>query len=132
MGRLSRLLVAVLVFAVGAVVVNPAPSIAGPPTQNVQVVNTAPVPTRDADNPARQPFHATRFFSMTTGEPDQTATIPVPAGKRLIIEHVSAFSQPARFYADPETEIVLGVVRTTATGTAAGQMTVSGHLVSVP
>lgn len=169
-------------FAVSAVVVNPWPSVGAPPSHDVRVINPTaePGPTRDADNPARQPFHARGIFSMSTGEPDQNATITVPLGKRLVIEHVSAFlgvpegqkvlfsigtrlagmlefhtlvaqeqgvfpqvlglgpkatfaaSQPARFYADPGTTVYMGVGRTSTTGTAAGSMVVSGHLVAVP
>ena len=47
-----------------------------PPGHNVTVVNT-PLPVMDVDNPARQPFQATVPFT-------------VPAGKRLVIEYLSA------------------------------------------
>ena len=64
-------------------------------TPNVNVVNTpaSPVQVRDADNPARQPFHAEvrggfADGASTTG--DITITT-VPAGKVLVIEHVSVF-----------------------------------------
>jgi hypothetical protein len=68
----------------------------GPPTRAVEVVNSAvnPVPVRDVDNPARQPFNAT-FFTDFQNE-QVTADVPfitVPAGKRLVIEHASAQSR---------------------------------------
>ena len=64
-------------------------------TPNVNVVNTtaSPVPVRDVDNPTRQPFQAEAVGGFADGA--STAgdiTIgPVPAGKRLVIEHVSVF-----------------------------------------
>src|SRR5439155_19781533 len=68
---------------------------AAPSPSNVNVVNTpvSPVQVRDADNPARQPFHAEvrggfADGASTTG--DITITT-VPAGKVLVIEHVSVF-----------------------------------------
>jgi hypothetical protein len=64
-------------------------------TPNVSVVNTtaSPVPVRDVDNPARQPFEA----QVVGGFADGAATTgditiaTVPAGKLLVIEHVSVF-----------------------------------------
>ena len=68
---------------------------AAPSPSNVIVVNTpaSPVPVRDVDNPARQPFQAEAMGGFadgasTTGEVTITT---VPAGKLLIIEHVSVF-----------------------------------------
>ena len=62
---------------------------------SVDVTNTAasPVPFRDVDNPARQPFQAQVVGGFADGASttgDILATT-VPAGKRLVIEHVSAF-----------------------------------------
>jgi len=77
-------------------------------TQNVNVVNTPtvgldaghntvkidtsnPVLVRDVDNPARQPFEGTAFLVPPFGQTQTTEHITtVPAGKVLIIEHVSA------------------------------------------
>ena len=64
-------------------------------TPNVNVVNTtaSPVQVRDADNPARQPFHAEVRGGFADGA-STTGDIPittVPAGKVLVIEHVSVF-----------------------------------------
>src|SRR5437899_11619632 len=66
-------------------------------TPNVNVVNTtaSPVPVRDVDNPARQPFQAEAMGGFADGA-STTGDIPigaVPAGKRLVIEHVSAFGR---------------------------------------
>jgi hypothetical protein len=59
----------------------------------VQVVNTSanPIPNRDQDNPAQQPF---QFLAQPdtrgTGTNRAETDINVPAGKRLVIEYVSA------------------------------------------
>ncbi len=67
---------------------------AAPSPSNVIVVNTpaSPVPVRDVDNPARQPFQAQAVGGFADGA-SSTGDITiatVPAGKRLVIEHVSA------------------------------------------
>ena len=64
-------------------------------TPNVNVVNTpaSPVQVRDVDNPAKQPFQAEAMGGFADGA-STTGDIPittVPAGKRLVIEHVSVF-----------------------------------------
>src|SRR5437899_3945 len=64
-------------------------------TPNVNVVNTtaSPVPVRDVDNPARQPFQAEAMGGFADGA-STTGDITigaVPAGKRLVIEYVSVF-----------------------------------------
>jgi hypothetical protein len=77
-----------------------------PPPQNVKVVNTesepvpvtgtvsvsnlggTPLPVRDVDNPARQPFQAS-IIEPPLGTPNPVF-FTVPAGKRLVIEYVSA------------------------------------------
>ena len=64
-------------------------------TSNVNVANTAssPVPVRDVDNPARQPFHAEAVGGFADGASVTGGLLipTVPAGKRLVIEHVSVF-----------------------------------------
>ena len=64
-------------------------------TPDVNVVNTtaSPVPVRDVDNPARQPFHAEAVGGFADGASTTGGLLipTVPAGKRLVIEHVSAF-----------------------------------------
>ena len=64
-------------------------------TPNVNVVNptTQPVPVRDVDNPARQPFQVQVVGDFADGA-STTGDIPittVPAGKLLVIEYVSLF-----------------------------------------
>ena len=68
---------------------------------NVNVVNTptvniggtsAPLPVKDADNPARQPFHYEASFQIANFNVANAATVPVPPGKRLVIEQVSALA----------------------------------------
>src|SRR5207244_995932 len=65
-------------------------------TPNVNVVNTtaSPVPIRDVDNPARQPFHAEAVGEFADGASITGGILipTVPAGKRLVIEHLSAFA----------------------------------------
>lgn len=83
---------------------------AAPPTQNVNVVNTPnvnvsntpnvqvgntttnPVPTRDVDNPARQPFQIGLGISVANGNLTANGSFTVPAGKQLVIEFVSALA----------------------------------------
>ena len=64
-------------------------------TPDVNVVNTtaSPVPVRDVDNPARQPFHAEAVGGFADGASTTGGLLipTVPAGKRLVIEHVSVF-----------------------------------------
>src|SRR6266581_8083891 len=64
-------------------------------TPNVNVVNTtaSPVSVRDVDNPARQPFHAEAVGGFADGASVTGGILipTVPAGKRLVIEHVSVF-----------------------------------------
>src|SRR5438552_13850372 len=62
-------------------------------TPNVNVVNTpaSPVPVRDVDNPARQPFHVEAVAGFADGASTTGGILipAVPAGKRLVIEHLS-------------------------------------------
>jgi hypothetical protein len=50
-----------------------------------------PFSVRDEDNPARHPFQASVTVNSTAS--DGSAQIAVPAGTRLVIEHVSAESK---------------------------------------
>ena len=61
-----------------------------PVTGTVSVSNLggAPLPVRDVDNPARQPFQA-NIIDIPIGLPNPVF-FTVPAGKRLVIEYVSA------------------------------------------
>ena len=70
-------------------------------TPSVNVANTtaSPVPVRDVDNPARQPFHAhvTGGFADGASTTGGTLIPTVPAGKLLVIEHVSVFGRMLPF-----------------------------------
>ncbi len=61
--------------------------------KEVLVINasTQPLPVRDVDNPARQPFQKEIIVNLNlgsdTGEDD---VVTVPPGKRLVVEHASA------------------------------------------
>jgi hypothetical protein len=60
------------------------------PTPGIQDVNVVNTPTvSDADNPARQSFQASVIGHFTTDTEIYVPITTVPAGKRLIIEHVS-------------------------------------------
>ncbi len=65
-------------------------SIAGTPT--VQVGNAAadPVLTRDVDRATAQPFHEETVLVLPDGFGGENAFIAIPAGKVLVVEHVSA------------------------------------------
>jgi len=62
----------------------------GTGTSNVVVTNSPaqPVPVKDQDNPARQPFHFSAPISVNVAFAN--VNVPVPAGKRLVIEQISA------------------------------------------
>ena len=70
-------------------------------TPSVNVINTtaSPVLVRDVDNPARQPFHAhvTGGFADGASTTGPITITTVPAGKLLVIEHVSAFGRMLPF-----------------------------------
>jgi len=77
--------------------------VAAPAASNVNVVNTptvivgntplAPLPVFDVDNPASQPFQESAQFTMAGGVSPIFSTTSnitvVPAGKMLVIEHVT-------------------------------------------
>lgn len=57
---------------------------------------SSPLEIRDLDNPARQPFQATRTCTAVAQGAGCSFAIGVPAGKRLVIEYVSLLAlQPA-------------------------------------
>jgi hypothetical protein len=58
---------------------------------DVTVVNpdSKPVPVRDVENPARQPFQQELFLSTPDGLLGANDQFTVPSGKRLVIEFVS-------------------------------------------
>ena len=62
-------------------------------TPSVQVGNAAtnPVLTRDVDRPTAQPFQYEAVLTIEDGIQGGNAAIPVPSGKLLVIENVSAF-----------------------------------------
>jgi len=78
-------------------------AVAAPAASNVNVVNTptvivgntpsTPLPVFDVDNPASQPFQESAQFTMAGGVSPIFSTISditvVPAGKMLVIEHVT-------------------------------------------
>jgi hypothetical protein len=64
-----------------------------PSNNTVQLNSTAPLLVRDVDNPASQPFQKTTS-TVQSGTNVSTLTLAtVPAGKRLVIEFISASGQ---------------------------------------
>jgi hypothetical protein len=61
---------------------------------NVVVTNTPaqPVPVKDQDTPSAQPFYWQGQPFIAAGQKYIGVFVPVPAGKRLVIEQVSAFA----------------------------------------
>ena len=116
MNRIKNALIAfgslsLLIGAIALVTPRPTQGQAGDPvgpTKPVNVVNTSsepvpvtgtinvgnfgssPLPVRDVDN-GRQPFHVTDTILIAIGEDNDSKTVfTVPAGKRLIIETITA------------------------------------------
>jgi hypothetical protein len=58
----------------------------------VTVDSTQPVNVRDVDSPGRTPFQVSHFLVMDSATQSTETTFSVPAGKRLIIEFVSAIT----------------------------------------
>ena len=93
-GRIA--LAAVLVATIGGAFAQgnnqPSGQAGGTGTSNVVVTNTAaqPVPVKDQNNPAYQPFQWSGFVGAPAGSWYGTASFQVPAGKRLVVEQISA------------------------------------------
>ncbi len=82
-------------LATGTTPISGSVSIAGTPsvTGTITVGNptSSPVPVRAVDNPANQAFQAEDVLTLDAGVSNNIIVGPaVPAGKRLVIEHVSA------------------------------------------
>ena len=62
-------------------------------TPNVAVANDAahPVKTSSVDDPGRTPYQFFKNLQPCSGTVCQATTPAVPAGKRLVVQHVSAF-----------------------------------------
>lgn len=65
--------------------------IVGTPTVEVGNTEAAPVLTRDVDRPTAQPFKAEVVLNVPDGNGGENAFVTIPAGKILVIEHVSAW-----------------------------------------
>lgn len=65
--------------------------ITGTPTVQLDDSATNPVFVRDVDRPTAQPFQYEVEVTVEEGFGGQNAVIPVPVGKLLVIENVSAF-----------------------------------------
>lgn len=66
--------------------------ITGTPTVEVGNEASNPVLTRDVDRPTAQPFQYVAIVTLGEGDGGQNTEIPVPSGKLLVIEQVSAFA----------------------------------------
>lgn len=81
-----------LLFVTALVLLAPHCVEAAKPSE-VIVINepTEPVPTRDVDNPGRQPVQASKAVPLgTLIGPDNFVLYKVPAGKRLVVEYFSS------------------------------------------
>jgi hypothetical protein len=89
--------------------------VSGTTSVKVQNDSSAPVPVQDVSKPKQTPFQVNQNFGPSPFLNDNRAsmTITVPAGKRLVIEHVSARAQ-ADFGA--QTPVVLFSISTTVAG----------------
>lgn len=65
----------------------------GTGTSNVVVTNSPaqPVPVKEQNNPAFQPFQWQQGVSMLGANYFYSFSIPVPAGKRLVVEQISGY-----------------------------------------
>ncbi len=146
--RMVIVLVGLGACAMGVTMLGTAPAYTqqGPPGLDVNVVNTptvnaqqsglwnvgingsvnignpaaSPVPVRDVDNPARQPFQWPFVWSVAPGSFDEFSPfVTVPAGKRLVIETISVQA----------TADVVSHIRIRIQTTADGQL--SGHFIDV-
>jgi hypothetical protein len=66
------------------------------PTQNtVQLSNSAinPLPVKIIESGARKPFQTRASVNIPAGDNFETAFLPIPAGKRLVIENISAIAR---------------------------------------
>jgi hypothetical protein len=64
----------------------------GPGTAPVRIVSPVPLPVRDVDNAARQPFQAELCTEVPLGGPlcgTKPSSVAVPADRRLVIEYAS-------------------------------------------
>lgn len=69
----------------------PTVSLSGTPSVNVANTSTSPVPVQDVRTATSQPFFHHNFFTFSTQFGNDSAdAYTVPAGKRLVIEYVSA------------------------------------------
>ena len=67
-------------------------TVTNPASSSVTINNTAaqPVPVKNRDDGAYQPFYLARTLSLTSAIGTNVYSDPVPAGKRLVIDSVSA------------------------------------------
>ncbi|HEX9422473.1 MAG TPA: hypothetical protein VF899_04470 [Pyrinomonadaceae bacterium] len=75
--------------------INGTPTVGIDAANNTVKIDTAsPVPVRDVDNPARQPFTAQFSVFIPNGYDHGLEDMSdVPAGKRVVIEHISALTR---------------------------------------
>jgi hypothetical protein len=69
--------------------------ISGSPSVRVTNAADAPVPTRDADNPARQQFNRMVHIGIPSGSAAGSALVDIPQSKYLVITHVSGQAELA-------------------------------------
>jgi len=71
----------------------PTVNVGNQPTVTVATSTPTPLLVRDVDNPARQPFQDQETATFDALNPfTNVDSVPVPAGKQLVIEHVSVIT----------------------------------------
>jgi len=84
--------VSVLLVLGAMALVGPPPSVAQHSPGHVTVTNhiSQPVPTREVGHQARQVFQRRLSATASSGGNQLSLDVSVPAGKRLVVEHISA------------------------------------------
>jgi hypothetical protein len=91
--RLSKVACCVILLLLPAFI-NVGQAVGAPAPSNVVIVNT-PLPVREVDKPANQPFQAYISLHLDLTETSKSDFFSVPAGKRLVIEFVSVIGSAA-------------------------------------
>ena len=80
-----------LIVTAGLVALFPATRVLADPQVTVTNTATNPAKTSSVDDPGRNPYQFFKNLQPCSGSVCQTTTPAVPAGKRLVVQHVSAF-----------------------------------------
>jgi hypothetical protein len=101
----------VQVTSLPAVQVSSLPAVQLDPSTTVQIGNTAPILTRDADRSANTPFLASWHVHVDLNAGSAYAEIQVPAGRRMVIEYIAAMgigAQGTSVFLTPQVATTMG------------------------